>query len=332
MKNTFIKYMIGILIFMLFAGISLIQDSVIKLASADNTSNFKVKDVNDIDIFNVAADGDFTMNGGNININSNLATLKLATNDNTSKIDITKNNGTSVLKIAGNGAIVGDGSGLSEVKSVAAYSQGNQSVYFHEGMIAGLNSYEAQIMRSVTINCPGPGILLAQATGYADWESKVKDYVRIWFWPNDVSPGDWQSPDTDNLRFLTDYGCTDSSDQYTSWEHKKTYTVPGAGNFTVYCCGDKPNDVSKVLIGDVSMQLIFFPTGGTGPSARITTSSDFPVIPPSAEVPMFQSNIPVLRNEKKSLSIVEKEMVAEIEKSIVELEKEIIQIQNKSIK
>lgn len=276
MKTGFLKFLIGVTVFLLFAGISLIQDAVIKLPTADNTSSFKITDVNDVELFKVAGDGDITLNADDLNINANLTTLKLATNDNTSKLDITKNNGTSVLKVAGNGAIVGDGSGLSFVKSISNYIQGNQSVYFHEGMIPGLNLYEAQKMRELTISCPGPGIIIAQASGYCDWESKDEDLVRIWLYPHPtVSPtSSWETPDFHNLRIVSDYQCADSSDQYTSWSISKTYTVSSAQNYTVSVCADKPFTSSKVLIGDVVLQLMFFPTGGVGPSAKIVSTND----------------------------------------------------------
>ncbi|MBN1397179.1 MAG: hypothetical protein JXA06_04020 [Bacteroidetes bacterium] len=204
-------------------------------------------------------------------------TLRLPTSDNTSGFNVTKEDNTSVFKVDGSGRMSGDGSGLSNVRAGVKYIQGNQSVYFHEGMIPGLNLYEAQIMREVTINCPGPGIILAMAGGYLDWESADEDLVRIWFHPHPtVSPDNWETPDFHNLIIVSDYQCADSSDQYTSWSHSKVYTVSGAGNFTVRCCGDKPFTTSKVLVGDVRMQLMFFPTGGTGWASFRIATSDIP--------------------------------------------------------
>jgi hypothetical protein len=204
-------------------------------------------------------------------------TLRLPTSDNTSSFNVTKENNTSIFKVDGSGRMTGDGSGLSNVRPAVSYIQGNQSVYFHEGMIPGLNLYEAQIMREVTINCPGPGIILAQAGGYLDWESADEDLVRIWFHPHPgVSPDSWETPDFHNLLIVSDYQCADSSDQYTSWSHSKVYTVSSAGSFTVRCCGDKPFTSSKVLVGDVRMQLLFFPTGGTGGISFKIAASDIP--------------------------------------------------------
>ena len=203
-------------------------------------------------------------------------TIQLPTNDNTSSFNITKQNGTDLFSVDASGRMSGDGSGLSNVKPVVAYAQGNQSVIFHEGAIPGLNLYEAQIMREVTIDCPGPGIIIAQASGYCDWESTNEDLVRIWFHPHPtVSPtGSWETPDFHNLRIVSDYQCADSSDQYTSWSITKTYTVSSQQSYTVKICADKPFSYSKVLIGDVVLQLMYFPTGGTGSSQVRIASSD----------------------------------------------------------
>lgn len=192
--------------------------------------------------------------------------LTLPTNDNTSSFNVTKNNGTSIFRVDGSGKMTGDGSGLSNVKPAINYLQGNQSVYFHEGMIPGLNLYEAQIMREVTISCPGAGVIFAHASGYCDWESKEEDLVRIWFHPHPtITPtNSWETPDFHNLRILSDYQCADSSDQYTSWSISKVYSVSSAQNYTVKVCADKPFTSSKLLIGDVILTLMFFPTGGTG--------------------------------------------------------------------
>jgi len=205
-------------------------------------------------------------------------TLQLPTDDNTSSFNVTKNNGTSVFKVDGSGCMSGDGSGLANTKSVVNYLQGNQYVRFHEGAIPGLNLYEAQVMREVTISCPGPGVIWAHYGGYLDWESVNEDLARIWFWPHPtVSPiSDWQTPDFHNLQIVSDYQCADSSDQYTSWSISKVYTVSGAGDFTVKVCGDKPFTSSKLLICDICLYLLYIPTGGTGPSGALFASSQAP--------------------------------------------------------
>lgn len=207
-------------------------------------------------------------------------TLQLPTSDNTGSFNVTNSNGTSVFKVNGSGQISGDGSGLANTKTAVNYAQGNQLVKFHEGAIPGLNLYEAQVMREVTINCPGPGVIIAHAGGYLDWESREEDLVRIWFWPHPtVSPTyDWETPDFHNLQIVSDYQCADSSDQYTSWSISKVYTVSVGGNFTVKVCGDKPFTSSKVRIGDVCMYLLYIPTGGTGPAGALVATSGTPEI------------------------------------------------------
>jgi hypothetical protein len=68
--------------------------------------------------------------------------LKLPTSDDNSSLKVKNSSGNLVFGVDGYGLINGDGSGLSNVRPVIAYEQGNQSVYFHEGLIPGLNLYE----------------------------------------------------------------------------------------------------------------------------------------------------------------------------------------------
>lgn len=211
--------------------------------------------------------------------------VTLPTNDNTSSFNVKNQAGTDVFKVDGSGRMTGDGSGLSNVRPIVVFSNGDSGapehyivdttdegyfIYqgrgfvFREGYIPGLNPYEAQIMKELTINCPGPGIIIAQATGYADWRSRNEDLARIWFHPHpDVTPNDWETPDYHNLMVVSDYQCTDRTDQYTSWAISKCYTVSSAQNFTVRICADKYFNSSALILSGVSMQLIYFPTGGT---------------------------------------------------------------------
>jgi hypothetical protein len=262
-------------------------------------------------------------------------TLKLPTNDNTSSFNVTKENGVSLFKVFGNGELSGDGSGFSNVKPIVAYAQGNQSVYFHEGMIPGLNLYEAQIMREVTIHCPGPGIIIAQASGYCDWESKDEDLVRIWFHPHPtVSPtSSWETPDFHNLRIVSDYQCADSSDQYTSWSITKTYTVNSAQDYTVKICADKPFTSSKVLIGDVVLQLIYFPTGGTGGSGSSYFSPEQPETQTFDDVSYRSIDGSLqakLSNEKEDIIFTEKKGNDSIDNSIERINQNIIDLKNEN--
>ncbi len=243
-------------------------------------------------------------------------TVQLPTNDPNSSFNITKNNGTSVFKVEGDGRMSGDGSGLSNVKPVVAYAQGNQSVIFHEGAIPGLNLYEAQIMREVTISCPGPGIIFAQASGYCDWESIREDLARIWFHPHPtVTPTDsWETPDFHNLRIVSDYECADSSDQFTSWSITKTYTVGSAQDYTVKICADKPFSYSKFLIGDVVLQLMFFPTGGTGPSQFKFASSEITEDMSSFSANSLDGSFTAPTDEKEATS--DKERISKLESEL----------------
>ncbi|MBU1012336.1 MAG: hypothetical protein KKG99_04975 [Bacteroidetes bacterium] len=260
---------------------------------------------------------------------TNQKTIALNTDDNTSSLNITKNNGTSVFKVDGSGAMTGDGSGLSNVRPKIAYAQGNLSVYFHEGMIPGLNLYEAQIMREVTINCPGPGIIFAHASGYCDWESKEEDLVRIWFWPHPtVSPtSSWETPDFHNLRIVSDYQCADSSDQYTSWSISKIYTINSAQNFTVYVCADKPFTESKFLIGDVVLSLMFFPTGGTDGGMLLKTNETNKIDPlPKVAPGSIDGNSPVSNDFPPPNKDSEKSLIIQMEQRIKTLEERLEKI------
>jgi hypothetical protein len=196
---------------------------------------------------------------------------------------VKKNNGTDVFKVDGSGQMTGDGRGLSNVRPIVVFSNGDAGVaevsnfgcaiagvypisqhrafLFQEGCIPGLNLYEAQIMKELTINCPGPGTIVAQASGYIQWISDQEDLARIWFFPHpSVSPtSSWETPDFHNLRIISDCHCSDKSDQYTTWSISRCYTVSSAQNFTVRICADKPFTESALLISDIDMQLMFFP-------------------------------------------------------------------------
>jgi hypothetical protein len=46
--------------------------------------------------------------------------------------------------------------------------------------------------------------------------------------------------DPDYLMEMTDYGCTDASDQYASWRIQRGFSVSSAGTYTYYLWGDAP--------------------------------------------------------------------------------------------
>ena len=203
--------------------------------------------------------------------------ITLPTNDGTSSFTIKKNDGTEVFKVDGSGAMTGNGSGLSHVKPIVVFSNGDydapehsvtvgaafyegRGFVFTEGYPPGLNLYEAQAIKTLTINCPGPGIIVAQATGYASWRSTDEDLARIWFHPHpDVPPDNWETPDYKNLRIVADFKNAATQDQYTSWSISKSYVIPSAQSFTVRICADKPYTSSAFILSDISMQLMFFP-------------------------------------------------------------------------
>jgi len=222
----------------------------------------------------------FTLSGFTQVSFSEETAITLPTNDDTSSFNVKKNDGTDVFKVDGSGRMTGDGSGLSNVRPIIVFSNGDDGLSQHnisqatpyfvyqgrgfvflEGYISGLNLYEAQIMKELTINCPGPGTILAQATGYADWRSVDEDLVRIWFYPHpSVTPtSSWETPDFHNLMVVSDYQCADRSDQYTSWSISRCYTVSSAQVFTVRICADKPFTESAFVISDIDFQLMFFP-------------------------------------------------------------------------
>lgn len=190
--------------------------------------------------------------------------IQLNADNTSSSFGITNSSGSNVFKVDGSGKMTGDGSGLANTRSLIAFAQGNQEVFFEEGLIPGLNANEAQILREVTINCPGPGIVIAQATGYCKWQSENKDLARIWFFPQNSYSYDWQTPDYNHLAILDDHGCTSIDDIYSNWGHSKVYIIENAQAFTVKIAADKFLTDSKFSISDVNMQLIFIPTGGTG--------------------------------------------------------------------
>ena len=252
------------------AGVHSVDLSTLRtiIHDADNDTKIQVEESADEDVvrIDVAGTETMTLDGSSGTI------MRLPTNDTNSSLKVKNANGTTVFGVDGRGLLNGDGSGLSNVKAKLAYGQGNKTVKFHEGAIPGLNAYEAQIMRQATIYCPGPGYVMAHASGYADWESQDVDLIRIWFWPHNVYPYDWETPDKHNLGILSDFGCKDSSDQYSSWALSKVYYINSAQDFTVYICGDKFFDYSKVRVGDPNIQLIYFPTGGVGEVSLKSTS------------------------------------------------------------
>ncbi|MFC2082102.1 hypothetical protein ACFLQT_00065 [Bacteroidota bacterium] len=195
-------------------------------------------------------------------------TLKLPTNDNTSSFNVTKNNGTSVLKVDGSGRMTGDGSGLSNLKSLLNSIGGDQRFQ----ITANYGSYNN--VRSVTLTVPSNGSCLAMASGYVDWESIGWDVLLMGILMDQDPNTSWDAEDEwyDYLNILTDYNCPDSSDQYTSFAQHRVIPV-SAGTHTFYLWANKHSAASITEVADVNLTVAFFPSGGTGGAAMNIAST-----------------------------------------------------------
>ncbi len=87
--------------------------------------------------------------------------------------------------------------------------------------------------------------------------------MRYWFHPHDtVFPGDWKTPDYHNLGILTRENKTvdlSDTDIYLPFSCSKTYQISSAQSFTVRFAADIPLTGGKFSVGDVAMQLLYFP-------------------------------------------------------------------------
>lgn len=140
-----------------------------------------------------------------------------------------------------------------------------------------------QNVRTVSLTAPGPGMVVVIVTGYARWESKGWDLLLASILRNSDPNESW---DAENeffryLTLLTDYNCTDSSDQYASFSSHRTFSV-GAGTHTFTFWANKYSSSAKVRVDDVNMTAMYFPTG----TAIFTDSMS----PAEAEDPKSFSN------------------------------------------
>ncbi|MBN1781672.1 hypothetical protein JW948_11135 [bacterium] len=119
-----------------------------------------------------------------------------------------------------------------------------------------------QNIRSVTITTPGPGMVIAIASGTIDWESKGWDLLLASILSNSDPNESW---DAENefyryLTIVTDYNCPDSSDQFASFTCHRGFNV-GAGTQTFTLWANKYSSAALVSVLDVNLSVMYFPTG-----------------------------------------------------------------------
>jgi hypothetical protein len=223
-------------------------------------------------------DGDYSTltNAPDLANTTNEKVIKLNTNDATSSFEITKNNESSVFKVDGTGKMTGDGSGLSNVKILANFVGGfqrKQIIYDYEGW---------DNVRQVSLTVPSDGIVIAQASGFVDWESENLDLLLIGMLM-DQDPNSSPSAEQewwDYNVFITDYNCTDSSDQYTSFSLHRCFYV-SAGTRTFYLWANRYATNAVVEVRNIQMSVMFIPTGGTGKSTNdVMIKEEGPAIAP----------------------------------------------------
>jgi len=208
-------------------------------------------------------DGNYSSltNAPDIANTTNEKTIQLNADNSTSHIEITNSSGSSVFKVDGSGKMTGDGSGLSNVKPLAAY--GNK----HNHQILS-NSWDWDNVKEVTLTVPSSGIAIILVTGTVDWESTGWDLALVGILmdknPNTSSAAEdeWWDYST----WITDYNLADSSDQYTSFVTSRGINVT-AGTHTFYLWASKYSEDAKVELRNVNMSVMYFPTGGTGKSS-----------------------------------------------------------------
>jgi hypothetical protein len=197
---------------------------------------------------------------------------------------------------------IGDGSQLANVKSVAASSQGD-SYFTLVGEASSGGSFD--VVKSVSITVPGPGIILASATSSAAFEGVQEDYARIallssWEGDPNSTPGA-RSAFFDHLVIVSDRNSTDYSAQYTSLNALRAFTVNGAGTYTIRLWGDSylhDYDLSwrhnisyhnyqaankKTSLFDTVVAAMYFPTGSVAVANPLEQKHADEVAPPAGE-------------------------------------------------
>jgi len=210
-------------------------------------------------------DGDFASlyNSPNIANTTNLKTIQLNTNDTASSVSIKNDNGSSVFNVDGSGRMSGDGSGLSNVKPLINYIGGDQ-MYEITANYGSFNN-----VRSVTLSAPSNGVCFVMASGYASWQGEGWDVLLLGILCDQDPNNSWEAQDEwyKYLNILTDYNCTDATDQYASFSQHRCIPV-SEGTHTFYLWANKYNASANVRVDDVNLSVMFFPTGGTGQAAN----------------------------------------------------------------
>ncbi len=227
------------------------------LHDADNDTKIQVEKNPDEDIIRIDLAGNETLAMNN----SSGTVLNLPTSDDNSSLKIKNSNGNVVFGVDGRGLMNGDGSGLSNVKPIIGYSGGDYRM-----QVTSTDPYNPTLLKSVSLIVNGPGTIIVQATGYADWESINCDYYRMSVVPSTIATGTVSFGDNyfNYLMIDTDKGCADSSDQYSPFAYSRCFTVNSPGTYQYNLWADRVFTSSLVEMGDINMQAMYFPTGGTG--------------------------------------------------------------------
>jgi hypothetical protein len=236
------------------------------ISDSDGDTKIETEQATDEDVIRMKVAGDERMS---IN-NSTGAVLQLPTDDDNSSFKVKNSNGNVVFGVDGRGLMNGDGSGLSNVRPLIAYAGGNSDV-----IITSYNPYDPTLVKYVEITVPGPGVILTQATGYIQWKSKNDDYCRMSIISNDVATNtaNFGSNYFSYLMLSGDHNLADSIDEYNNFSYSRVFTVSAAGTYRYNLWADKAYEKCYIQIADANMQLIYFPTGGTGELTLKSASS-----------------------------------------------------------
>jgi hypothetical protein len=117
--------------------------------------------------------------------------------------------------------------------------------------------------KSVSITVPAAGTILSTASGYVSWESANWDVLLagiVGNWEGDPN-SDWTAEVNwhQNRTIITDYNCTDATEQYTSWSVQRGFTVSSAGTYTISLWVEKWSSSAVVRVGDITMSAEYFP-------------------------------------------------------------------------